>query len=69
VRDHIYEKEYLLLVFLSSVTHALLVGIIVRHSGERPESRKEELVPDFRLDDVWTPAFAGVTGENLRPYL
>jgi len=45
------------LVFLSSVTHALLVEIIVRHSGGGRN-------PGF-LD----PAFAGVTWENLRPDL
>jgi hypothetical protein len=37
--------------------------------GQAPESRVPgenrdpvyEMVPDFRRDDVWTPAFAGVT--------
>ncbi|MBA4393055.1 MAG: hypothetical protein C0407_05835 [Desulfobacca sp.] len=36
----------------------------LRHSGQAkrdPESRKMELVPDFRRDDVWTPVFTGVT--------
>jgi hypothetical protein len=31
--------------------------------------QERRLVPDFRRDDVWTPAFAGVTCRNPLPYL
>jgi hypothetical protein len=35
----------------------------IRHSGENRDPVLG-MVPDFRRDDVWTPAFAGVTLEE-----
>jgi hypothetical protein len=36
------------------------VALSYFHSGENRDPVLE-MVPDFRRDDVWTPAFAGVT--------
>jgi hypothetical protein len=38
-----------------------MTEILLGHSLESRNPENEILVPDFRRDDVWTPAFAGVT--------
>jgi len=53
----------------NSIEYVIPLGNPGSGPGPAPESRVPgenrdpvfEMVPDFRRDDVWTPAFAGVT--------